>query len=302
MRKAGCSLIALVVLALVTILMADSSTLAPRKRSKSDKDIKAIGRRKIGPVFGAAALKREQLLGEQMSAQADHSSVFVSDPEVSAYVTRVAENTALKSDADMAIKVRVLDRDDADFCALPAGYLYVTRGMLLNLDNEGELASLLARGIAHTALHTYMVESRRAELLKASGLLVSVVPICTAPSTVLSLIAIRESAEFDADFFGIQYVYVAGYDPEDFVRFVQRVWGPAVGTNRPEYWPTGFPPLSQRVKALREEIREVLPARDAAVLSTSEFEEFQKHLRAWNSAPIKKPPVPSLIRQDSDPR
>lgn len=98
-------------------------------------------------------------------------------------------------------------------------------------------------------------------------------------SIPLTSLKFQRDAILAADYFGLQYLYASGYDPESMLRFLERVpITPA--RNRPP--PKTFNPyslLEDRVRAMRKEIQQILPPRDTATISTSEFEAMQEHLR-----------------------
>jgi len=83
------------------------------------------------------------------------------EPAIAVYLARVTQKLAQNSDADLPISIQVMDSDDVDAFTLPGGYQYISLGLLLRLESEGELASVLARGIAHTALHSATREMTR---------------------------------------------------------------------------------------------------------------------------------------------
>jgi predicted Zn-dependent protease len=86
--------------------------------------------------------------------------------------------------------------------------------------------------------------------------------------------------EYDADYFGVQYPYKSGYEPECFLRFVQLVGdahGDTKGSVPEEFSPYTSVPL--RLKALEKEIAEILPKRVGAIVSTPEFREFKDRLQ-----------------------
>src|ERR1041385_1538841 len=124
--------------------------------SRSDKDISAIGHRNIGGkgLGNWYSLDQEKEMGKKLSLQVEQSSKILDDPAITEYVARVAENISRNSDAQMPITVRLIDSEHIEAFTLPGGHQYITRGLLLQLENEGELASVLARGIAHTALRS----------------------------------------------------------------------------------------------------------------------------------------------------
>ena len=83
-----------------------------------------------------------------------------------------------------------------------------------------------------------------------------------------------------ADYFGVQYVYKAGYSTEGFPKIVQKIW-PATTEAKPL---SSFPPTSERLQALQKETSEILPKRDGEIVSTPEFQEFSQRLRSWKSS------------------
>jgi beta-barrel assembly-enhancing protease len=294
--------------ALMVLLLAFAATLslfasrAPSiKRSKSDRDINAIGYRDIvhaqdRKFIGSNAMEQER--GAAWATVVARSTKLIDDPALKSYLAQMAQHLAENSDALMPITVALIDSDEVQACTSPGGYQYVTRGLLLQLENEGELAAVLAHGIAHTALHTPTIKGIRQALMHAA--LSNPLPdsafswfVCTTPPSRI-WDAISPVYEFDADYFGAQYLYKTGYDPDCYVRFVERVW-PASGAVAVSYWPTA----SERLKALHIELADILPQRSEAALSTSAFEQFEQRLRAWQ-AQHPEPHQPFLHRTGAD--
>jgi predicted Zn-dependent protease len=98
----------------------------------------------------------------------------------------------------------------------------------------------------------------------------------------LSLLKTRRKDELDADYFGVQYVYKSRYDPDSFSRFVQEIWSSSSGTRSAPLTAVfdPFPPLLERLEAMRKESADFLPKRDGAIVSTPEFDGLREHLRA----------------------
>lgn len=280
-----------------------------RKRSKTDRDIDAIGHRTI--AYGPAnwySLENEKEIGGKLSSTLEKSTALLRDSRVSAYLDRLTQTIAQNSDVQTPITVRVIDSGEVYAVTLPGGYQYITRGLLLQVDNEGELASLIARGIAHSALHSAMKEYTRAALASISVRTISVAQAPLAISTSdaglaipLMLLKMRRDDELDADYFGVQYLYKAGYDTECFTRFIQTMWpASSAAGNPPAKSFSSFPPLSERLDALRKEGADILPKQDGAVTSTPEFANFQGYLRSLPGPPPGKS-EPWLRRVNSQP-
>jgi beta-barrel assembly-enhancing protease len=260
---------------------------SPKKRSKSDRDIGAIGHRKINvPTLDSS--EREKQIGAQWSASFERSTSLLRDPTISAYVGWLAHTVAQNSDAQqIPITVRIIDSEDVKASTFPGGYQYISRGLLLRIRNEGELASVLARGIAHTALHSAIREFSKEAIAK-----IATTPLIFGPSdkntppsssTVRWLLKTKWEDEFDADYFGLQYLYKSGYDPECFLSFVQTAW-PTDPSEKPAAAALNqFPPPPERLKALQEEINDVLPKRNGMVTNTPEFADFREHLLKLSS-------------------
>jgi predicted Zn-dependent protease len=147
------------------------SSVPLRKRSNSDRDIAAIGHRRIacsGKCIGNwYSIEQEKQIGAQLSASLGQSAPLLRDPMVTTYLEGLAKTMAQNSDTQMFITVLVTDDESVYALTLPGGYQYISRGLLLRLHSEGELASVLARGIAHTALRSATREYTLANLTQA---------------------------------------------------------------------------------------------------------------------------------------
>ena len=283
----------------LTLLACASSALPQFKPSRSDQDLSAMGHRGIGNGINFFSREKEMALGKSLAQEVGRSSKMIDDPVVSEYFNRLAQSIARNSDAKLPVKVGIIDSNELNAFTLPGGYQYVNRGLILATNSEAELARVLAYGIAHTALRTGTRQATKAELTQLSSIPAMVYTPYTWASYGLyqglnlaipltSLKFSRESVSA-ADFYAVQYLYKAGYNAEAYPQFLERaLQKPPKSQNIPEALST-HPPLTERLKAINEEIARLLPPRPDETVSSTEFEAVKEHLRAWQPQTLPTP-------------
>jgi len=105
--------------------------------------------------------------------------------------------------------------------------------------------------------------------------------IYEAASIGIPLTFLHFSREFEAqaDYLGVQYMYRAGYDPQAFVTFFEKVQ--ALEKRKPGAVAKAFsdhPQTPDRIEHSQEEIAHILPARDEYTVTTSEFDDIKARL------------------------
>jgi predicted Zn-dependent protease len=150
------------------------------------------------------------------------------DPELSAYVTRVGERIAKESNRpDLNYTFTILNDEEINAFAVPGGFVYVTRGILMHLNSESELAAVLGHEIAHvTEKHAFRSKTRGQILNAASTIgafligLPGVKEIGDMASEAL-LMGYSRDFELEADAVGAEYMAKAGYSPEAMLRTIE---------------------------------------------------------------------------------
>lgn len=271
-------------------------------------DINAIGHRKLVMIPSVGewySVKKEQELGDKYAAELEQKVEIVKDEAVTSYVDSVAQRVAQNSDADMPITIRIIRRSDVGAYTMAGGHIYLTTALVLKLRSEGELASVLARGIAHTALHSVMRLRSRVNLMELASLPSfgpDTFPVAIGGydlSVQLGLLKFQRDFELEADYFGIQYLYKSGYDTDCFLGAVQTLWEPdPINPLTKAFNP--FPRLTEGMKPLQKEIEEILPKRAGDIVSTTEFDNFKERIRqiAPPEPPSNENTRPRLIRHD----
>ena len=273
-----------------------SCVLSQTHRTRSDEDLNAIGQRDLGKGMNFYSLDREKELGKALAQEVERASHLQDDAFATDYLNRLAQNLAKNSDAKLPITVRVIDSDVVDAFTLPGGYQYVTRGLILSLDSEAELAGVLAHGIAHTAMRDETRLAIKGEIMQLAAIpaMISMPSTLTSRSTLQSLnlaipltfLQFSRDAERAADFYGLQYLYKAGYKAESYPQLLERLLPKATPSKKTPDAFSPFPPLPERLKAIREEIARLMPPRENETLSSTEFDTVKERLRVW------KTPVP----------
>ena len=128
-----------------------------------------IGKRNINKGIIAkmsGSTEKEVGSGRAAAAEVDRQAKFIDDPMITEYVNRVGQNIVLHSDAKVPFTIKVIDSDEVNAFALPGGFFYVNKGLLLAADNEAELAGVMAHEIAHVAARHAVENQTKATLLE----------------------------------------------------------------------------------------------------------------------------------------
>jgi predicted Zn-dependent protease len=220
---------------------------------------------------------------------------YLADPPVSAYVNTVGQKLAAVSDRSLPYEFKVLNNSIPNAWALPGGKIVVNRGLLLELNNEAELAAVLSHEIVHAAAR-HGAKSMEKGMLMQGALFAT--HLATAGSDyaplavggaqlAASLITQKYSreAELEADFYSMHYMSRAGYDPQSAVNLQQTFVKLAEG--RDANWLAGLfashPPSRERIEANRRTAQSLPPGGE---LGAQRYAEQTRHLR--QTAPAYK--------------
>jgi predicted Zn-dependent protease len=253
-------------------------------------DVDAVGNRDIGArgVGNWYSTDTEMKMGKMYATQIEKSTKFITDPVVTEYVNRIGQNIVKNSDCKVPFTIKVIDSDEINAFALPGGFFYVNSGLLLNADEEAELAGVMAHETAHVCAHHIAKQMTRANYAQLGMIPVMIlvggwtgVGIYEGSQLVIPMAFLKFDRQFEmqADYLGIQYMYRAGYDPQAFITFFEKIQ--ALQKRKPGLVSKAFadhPQTPDRILHSQEEIARILPARDEYMVTTSEFDDVKARL------------------------
>jgi predicted Zn-dependent protease len=183
----------------------------------------------------------DENVGREASQGVSASLGLVNDPELNAYVNRIGQSLARHAPrGGFDYHFAIIDQDAPNAFALPGGYIYVSRGLLVLSNSEDELANVLGHEIAHVA-------ARHAAARQA---LIRGMPGPFKMFAQGSIAGYSRDQEREADRLGQGLAGIAGYDPmglADFLKdleFTERLY---LGNSRlPGFYDT-HPPTTERV-------------------------------------------------------
>ncbi|OIO01177.1 MAG: hypothetical protein AUJ49_08450 [Desulfovibrionaceae bacterium CG1_02_65_16] len=190
------------------------------------------------------------------------------------------------------LRVIVLESPRPISFSLPGGIVMVSTGLLAALDNEAQLAAVLAHETAHAALRHLWARARQAPFLRDGGRLD---PVSVAGPAFVAMLddllatalvrGLDRDLEFAADLAAVEMLWRAGYDPRELPRAIERIGragkatglaaglaGNASAANDAglKAWPALHPPEAERQERLRR-LLVTLPARNALALGTARY-------------------------------
>lgn len=272
------------------------STASSKRTLSVNEDPNLIGKRNINKGIIAkmsGSTEKEVRMGRELAAEVDRQAKFIDDPAVTEYVNRVGQNIVLHSDARIPFTIKVIDSDEVNAFALPGGFFYVNKGLLLVADNEAEVAGVMAHEIAHVAARHAVENQTKASLLEYLAMGTSIflggIPGMVFQNTAgLGMLGIfmkfSRGAEEEADKLGVQYMYAAGYDPSAMATMFEKL--ESKNKKKPGFIAKAFAthpaPPERRAASLALAAR--FPEHEEYVISTSEFQRVKGRLLRLSNA------------------
>lgn len=278
---------------------AQPNTTGNRGPLSEKENPEMIGKRNINggadKFFGwlGGSQSHEMRIGRQLALEIEQQGKMVDDPIVTEYINRVGQNIVLNSDAKIPFTIKVIDSDEVNAFALPGGYFFVNKGLILAADNEAELAGVMAHEIAHVAARHAMENAGKGQFL-SYGILAGL--IFTGPiggtiiqntaglGQLLAFFKFSRGAEEEADKLGVQYLYASGYDPTSMATMFEKL--AAKNKKKPGTLSKLFTSHPQSIDRRDASLALVsrFPEREEYVISTSEFQRVKSHLMKLSNA------------------
>lgn len=99
---------------------------------------------------------------------------YVTDPRVLEYVRGVGNRLAAVADRKLPYEFTVLNSGELNAWALPGGKIAINRGLLVELQNEAELAAVLGHEIVHAAARHGAQQMEQGQLLQIGAAVASI--------------------------------------------------------------------------------------------------------------------------------
>jgi predicted Zn-dependent protease len=236
-------------------------------------------------------------IGREMAAKLlGHVGAYESDPKATEYVNLVGGALAQKvGRSELVYRFALLSSDEINAFATPGGYVFITKGLLAAVNDESELAAVLAHEIAHiNEKHMYLeiAPKRKVSATETvarvmsrghSDMGKSITQLVNKGLKMLLEEGMGLEKERQADDAGIYYAEAAGYNPHAMVRFLKRIsaeTGPKI--------PKTAPPFNERIAAVEKLLKEnSIEDRMLAKAETLK-ERFNKYLAKYHSVPQQK--------------
>ena len=199
----------------------------------------ACGSTVNNPVTGQAERSVMSEVAEVAEGKKAHAQVLeeytaLKNPRVQAYVNELGQRLAKQSQrANLRWTFTVLDSPEINAFALPGGYVYVTRGIMVYLDSEADLAGVIGHEIGHvTARHGAQRATRQQDaglgvlaasvlgaVLEANGVSGAGRMAGDISQTVAAgyIAKYGREQELQADSLGAEYLSRVRFDPNNMV-------------------------------------------------------------------------------------
>lgn len=226
----------------------------------------------------AAGLAREEMNlwadAEEFDKALARAGKIRNDPALNAYLQDILDK--LYPEFNGRLRVRALDAPHLNAFALPNGSIYINTGLLARLQNEAQLATVLAHeGVHFVHRHSF----QQSEQVKNSAVFALIVGMLGVPLVgdiiaLSSMTGFSQEHETEADNIGYQRLIAAGYSareaPKTFEHLIAEI--KALDINEPFFF-ASHPKLRDRVDNFGE------LSKDAANGKIG-LEDFIQHVRA----------------------
>jgi predicted Zn-dependent protease len=211
------------------------------------------------------------------------TTIMQRDNPVAVYVSEIGAHVAREHNPWMAdFRFKVIDNpNEVNAGALPGGRIYITTGLVKRLDNEAELAMVLAHEVAHVSERHYARNMGRQMLMSWVKKFLgstdhTMLEAGSYLTTNVTFLRMRQEDELEADSQGETYIYELDYDPSAGVTLMEKLLN--IEKQMPEslrVMAIAHPPSRERLEAMKR-LKETLPEKGGLTLGEQRYREKVK--------------------------
>ena len=161
---------------------------------------------------------------EKLDQSIDKRNLVYEDAELRAYVQSILDQ--LYPELVGTLHVELLDSPHLNAFCLPNGHIYINIGLLARLDNEAQLATVLAHEAAHF-VHQHSAQQRNSAdsaILVGTGVeILTGIPFSGSLLATSVMSSYSQAHENEADTDGFARLLKAGYDPREAPKAFQKL-------------------------------------------------------------------------------
>jgi predicted Zn-dependent protease len=218
---------------------------------------------------------REQQIGASVAQEVEKELKVVDDAAMNARVDRINDRIAAVCDRKEIVYItKLVEEKDlkgeaplVNAMALPGGYVYVFKGLLDHIDNDDQLAAVIAHEIAHVAAR-HSIKRLQASYTSLPLILAAMATNSQVAGGLMTTIqtmflSYSQADELQADSLGIKYMTAAGYDPAGMVGMLENLQSyDRKQPPRPKMYGRSHPYVHQRIANADRQIKGELSFRD----------------------------------------
>lgn len=215
--------------------------------------------------------EEEYYVGRSVAAQILSSDPLLVNSRLTEYVNLIGNTVANSSDKPFTYggyHFAVLNSEEINAFACPGGIIFITKGMVKAVQNEDELAAVLAHEVAHINHRDGVSSIQKSRLTEVATLVGAEAAQNYAPAELSQLVGLFEgsvedvfktlvivgygkSQESNADKDALKYLVKAGYNPQALGDFLDRLT--AQGQASGGGIMTTHPATAERIKKVKQE-------------------------------------------------
>ncbi len=231
---------------------------------------------------------QEVEIGAGMAQQVEQEEKLFGDTLWQNYVNEVGQKIVAVCDRkDIAYHFKVIESDQINAFAAPGGYIYFYTGLLREMDNEAEMAAVMAHEISHVVGRHSM---KRIQAVIGFSAVYSLVFGDEGASDVMNLAIgvgmnllfadYSRDNEREADEYGIHYMVRAGYDPQGAVGMFEKLASLGGGGEYGvfEKLAASHPETQERIRNARAQITRMQPLPPNIILGEERYTQMLTRL------------------------
>lgn len=210
----------------------------------------------------------ERIIGESLALEGlQRFGNPVKNESLQKYVNLVGNAVAVNSKrSTIPYQFAVLDSPVQNAFAVPGGVIFVSRALVSILDDESELAAVLAHEVGHVSAKHALKSTQRAQFFEGVGTITAASVRGDKGKKFASAIGdmqavlfdkgLDKDMEFEADAAAMETTYRTGYDPAGMIRVLEKLQKvEATSKDKKGSWFSTHPPLNERIARLQAQLQ-----------------------------------------------